>query len=127
MLVEDRDVVGRQRAGFIQALQRFRRALERVQGLAEIAPTRRRARIGFDRRAEQALRLAELSLLQLDAAKEIERVEITRRGFEHARINLLGLAKPALAMQRDRLVERLTDVKGAGFCTHTDDIKSRLI
>ena len=57
-------IVRRQRPRFVETFERFRRALERMQRLAEIAPGRRRARIGFDRRAEQTLRFADLALLQ---------------------------------------------------------------
>ena len=52
------------------------RALERIQRLAEIAPALRAPRIGFDRGAEQAMRFADLALLRLDRAEQIERVEM---------------------------------------------------
>jgi hypothetical protein len=118
VLIKNADVVGRQRARSIETLQRLSRPLERMLGLAEIAPAVRDVRIGLDRRSEQALRLAELTLLNLDGAEEIERVEMIGRGFEDARIEPLRLAQPALPVQRHRLAERLTQVERRGACFH---------
>ena len=114
VLVEDIDVVGRQRARFVEAFERVRRALERMQRLPEIAPRLRRTRIGFDRGAEQPLGFAKTALLQLDAAQKIERVEIIRRGFEHARIDFFRVAQLALPVQRNRLLQRRPGIERTG-------------
>ncbi len=112
MLIENVDIVRRERPRFVETVERLRRALERMQRLTEIAPGSGCARIGFDGGAEQALRLADLALLQLDRAEKIERVEIVRHGLEYAAVDFFRVAQLALALQRHRFVERLTDVKG---------------
>ena len=103
-----------------KAAERVLVLLERVQHLAEIGPGLRRARVELDRGAEQAMRLADPPELRLDGAEQIERVEIIRRGFEHARVNLLGVAQPALPVQRQGLVHGLTEVERTG-CWLTGD------
>ena len=90
MLIEDVGIVGRQCLRLFKVLQRLGWTLERVLGLAEIAPYRGNPRIGFDRRTEQASRFTELTLLHPDRAEEIEGVEIAGRGFEDPRVDLLG-------------------------------------
>src|SRR6202035_2078937 len=47
-----------------------------------------------------------------------ERVEMIRRGLEHAGVNLLGVAQPALPVQRHGLVHGLTEVEWASFLAH---------
>src|SRR5579862_5965689 len=64
------------------------------------------------------MRLADAAELRLDGAEQVERVEMIRRGFEHARVNLLGVAQPALPVQRQGLVHGLPEVEGAGFLAH---------
>ena len=117
-LVKDADVVGRERQRLVEAAERVLILLERMEHLAEIGPGLRRARIELDRGAEQAMRLADPAELRLDGAEQIERVEMIRRGFEHARINLLGVAQPALPVQRQGLVHGLTEVEGARSLAH---------
>src|SRR5580693_5548023 len=64
------------------------------------------------------MRLADPAKLRLDGAEQIERVEMVRRGFEHAGVNLLGLAQPALPVQCQSLVHGLTEVEGTGSLAH---------
>ena len=92
MLIDQIDVVGRERERFVETLQRLGRALERVLGLPEIVPGIGKLRPGLDRGGEQALRLADLAELHFDRAEKIERIELIGRGLEHARIDSLGLA-----------------------------------
>src|SRR6185503_4543888 len=93
------------RPRFIETLQRVGRALDRVLRLTEIAPGRRDPRIDLDCRAEQPPRLAELTLLHLNRAEEIERIEMIRRGLEHAPINSLRLSQLSLPVQRHGFAE----------------------
>jgi hypothetical protein len=86
--------------------------LERILGLTEIAPRRRDPRIDFYRGAEQALRLGELALLDLDRAEEIERIEMIGRGFKNTRINSFRLAQLSLPVQRQSFTERLAEIEG---------------
>jgi len=118
VLIEDIDILGRERAGLVETLQRVGRALERILRLAEIALRRRDPRISFDRGAEQALRLAELALLYLDRAEEIERIEMIGRGLEHACIDSLRLAQLSLPVQRHGFAERLAEIEGSRTCFH---------
>src|SRR5580704_16743914 len=64
------------------------------------------------------MRLADAAKLRLDGAEQIERVEMIRRGFEHAGVDLLGVAQPALPVQRHSLVHGLTEVERAGLLAH---------
>ena len=64
------------------------------------------------------MRFADAAELRLDGAEQIERVEMIRRGLEHARVNFLGVAQPALPVQRQGLVERLAEVERAGLRAH---------
>ena len=49
--------------------------------------------------------------LRLDGAEQMQRVEIVRRGLEHAGIEFFRLAQPVLPVQRDRLLHGLRDVE----------------
>src|SRR6202034_733013 len=111
VLIENIKIVRRKRPRLVETAERLRRALERMQRLTEIAPGSGRARIGFNRGAEQALRFADLTLLQLDRTEKIERVEIVRHSLEHTAVDFFRLAQLALALQRDRFVERLSDIE----------------
>src|SRR5579862_5451024 len=73
------------------------------------------------------MRLADAAELRLDGAEQIERVEMIRRGLEHARVNLLGVAQPALPVQRQSLVHGLTEVEGTSSLAHRFLAHSRLI
>src|SRR5258708_37565234 len=117
-MVEDADVVGHERQRLVEPFERIPVLLERMQHLAEIGQSLRRARIDLDRGAEQAMRLADPAELRLDGAEQVERVEMIRRGFEHARVNLLGVAQPALPVQRQGLVHGLSEVERAGLLAH---------
>src|SRR5579864_6148951 len=70
------------------------------------------------------MRLAEPAELRLDGAEQVERVEMIRRGFEHARINLLGVAQPSLPVQRQSLVHGLTEVEGDKSLAHSRLIRA---
>ncbi len=52
VLIENVGIIGRERQRLVEALQRLGWALERVLGLAEIAPGRCHRRIDLDRRTE---------------------------------------------------------------------------
>ena len=110
VLIKNVDIVRRERARFIEAFERLRRALECIERLAEMAPAVRHAGIGLDGGAEQPLRLAGLALLQLHRAQQIERVEILRLGFQHPRVDFFRLAQPALPLFGKRGIERLADI-----------------
>src|SRR5580693_1979890 len=73
------------------------------------------------------MRLADPAELRLDGAEQIERVEMIRRGFEHTGVNLLGVAQPALPVQRHGLVHGLTEVKGSRSLAHRSLAHRRLI
>jgi len=68
--------------------------------------------------AEQALRLAELTLLHLDRAEEIERIEMIRRSLEHARIDSLRLAQLSLPVQRHGFAKSLAEIERDRTCFH---------
>src|ERR1700730_3939553 len=73
------------------------------------------------------MRLADPAKLRLDGAEQILRVEMIRRGFEHAGVNLLGVAQPAVPVQCQGLVHGLTEVERAGSLAHGSLAHRRLI
>jgi len=95
--------------------ERFAIALERMQYIGKIHPGIRRAAIDLQRRHHQPVRFTHLSALRLDEAKQMQRVEVLRRRFEHARVQLLGLAQLALPVQGERVLHGGGNVEWAGL------------
>src|SRR5262249_28511925 len=118
VLIEQVDILGRERERLVETLQRIARALERVLGLTEIVPAPGNRPLGLDRRADEAQRLAELALLHLDRAEEIERIEMIGRRLEHPGIDFLRPPQLPLPVQGDGFAERLAEIEGSGAWFH---------
>ena len=118
VLVEHVDVVRRERARPLETLERLLVAFEGMQHVPEIGPAVRCARIDFDGGAQQPVGFADASELRFHGAEQIKRIEIIGRGFEHARIDFLGLTQPALAMQPNGFVDQLANVEGSRLRAH---------
>src|SRR5262249_28037193 len=110
-LMERVRVAGLQRQRLVETLERLLIPLERMQHDPEVDPRVRGTRIDLERRGDEPVGFSGLSALRLDGTEKIERVELIGQRLEHAGIDLLRLAQPALLLQRHGLLQRLPEIR----------------
>jgi hypothetical protein len=96
-----------QRQRLVEAIECFGVTLERAQHVGQIHPGVGHFWIELERARYQPVGLAHLAALRLRQAEQMQRVELVRRRFQHARIELLSLAQPPLLVQGDGVLHRL--------------------
>ncbi len=106
-----------QRQRLVEAAKRLGVTLERVQHIGEIEPGIGRFGIDLERGRHQPIGLAHLARLRFRQPEQMQRVEIFRRRFQHARVKLLRFAQLPLPVQGDRVLHGLRQVE-TGMLRH---------
>ena len=95
-----------------------------MQHQREVRQRVRRAGLNFQRRGNEAVRLAGLAALMVEHAEQMQRVEIVALRLEHARVELFRMVQAALPVQRQCLADRLAGIKRAGTRAHSRLIRA---
>ena len=122
--IDDLAIVRRERERRVVARERIRVSLQGVLGETEVGQRVRRTRIVPDGGGEEAQRLGVAAAFVMEAAGEVQDVDIAGIARQHRAVEPVGCDEVAVAMRRARLVDQAGEVgpraRGRGLEVRSD-------